>query len=1503
MNQIMQITLDGVTYNVGVEYQSLERSFEIQEGSGKGTAASGSAIRDLIGTFYSYKLKIRALPENQVDYDNFYIAVSRANNIHTITLPFGQDNYTFNCYIDKGTDVYEGYYASYNRWDELDLTIEPVEARFQAEPVVPPGTYILEYDKNTDVTVYDMPSRQTSDDGWFTVSYKTPRRSDGTDFLGWAVSSSGSVSYFSGEDFCVDTQSIQRTTTLYAVWALKHDYSLYLNPNYSGGVEELYEYPVVQSPYETPIMPYMLPERLGYTFKYWCTDSSDSGGTRYNVGDLIEFSASRLVIRLYAIWVADEVYGLEYDSNPPDGVSPDSITNLPTNEYKSISNFVVSANLPELVDYNFLGWNPVQSSLTASYVMGDSIDVSESMYTINNILKLFAIWRRKTRYTLYYRENAGSDTITNMPPTDTNTTGVFYIPYIIPKRENPAEWEFLGWANSANATEADYTFFSNTKNRVEITSGTTKYLYAIWVNKLANNYFRLEYNANGGNWPPNPVEQYGPDNYMYMDVSKQTDYPQNIRDGKVFAGWDENPNATTATYPAGVGGKVKVYANTTMTLYAVWQNGDPYALYYDGNTKDSSLSNMPTPNPQRSSVGSFVISNRVPTRDSFDFLAWSRGYELPGPTYLAGDTFTTTGSGLNWRVYAIWKSRGASHYTITYCPNGNSVTGMPEPVHNLSINGHFVISNAVPYRMGYEFLGWSTNQNATDGEYHYPDYYDAPPGIYNINLYAIWHHNEVITYTLSYYDNPIDGTQVTHVPSTQESLEGPEFRIPSGVSNTPVCSDPLWEFNGWYYSIDSQVYNPGDYITITGITATLFARWKAASITYTLSFDGNPPNGTTVDRVPSEMTDSFASFTIPSGADKIPRCSDSSYTFAGWYYSYNGQTYQPGASFIIQDGYSAELVARWNHTVVTYTLSYSGNAPSGTTVSNVPAQQGPQSTNSFTIPNTSFTIPVCSDSSYTFAGWYYSVDGQTYSPGASFSVKSGTSAELIAQWTRTSVTYTLAYSGNAPSGTTVTNIPGTQGPQASNAFTVPSGSANIPTCSDSSWAFAGWKLNNTGNTIQPGGSVTITSGTSGTMYAQWTGGGTSYHYELNYNSSPGSQGPSNESHNGNETSWSTTIPYTIPYKSGAVFLGWQDNSEKVYVPYDTVTLQSNDPILNVSAVYSNPYYTYAVHYMNDDDSEFAGDADTTPTSNTSKSFSVISQTPTKQGYQFVGWANSKNQSTAAYTTSIPVTANTVTRQFGIVWEQGTINTSTGFDTDPPSANSVRSRGFIKFDNTTGGYRDSVLVHGGGYFTGTVYDYIENSPTSHTLSATHNFTSFYAFLPQSGHVYRFVANYTGITPSSNLLINYKLTELTSKLVYPVWAQATNMLTFTINDLRSYNTTGTWSTAPYPSYTNNGMVFTFNTASYTYPVTVITANGNTPGSIKLSNSTITLTSGGILSGNPNGSIAYISCRNVSTGVPYTDNGSGVSLPAGTYDNFIITVYDSATNLQFTPQLIGS
>lgn len=118
----MKIVMDGTTYNLRVQYETIGRSFRLEDGENAGKMISGLYERDLVGTYYDYSMTVEPEPGSEADYDAFYEVISAPVSSHSITMPYGQGTMTFDAMVYEGTDLYRGMVAGQRKWAGLQVT-------------------------------------------------------------------------------------------------------------------------------------------------------------------------------------------------------------------------------------------------------------------------------------------------------------------------------------------------------------------------------------------------------------------------------------------------------------------------------------------------------------------------------------------------------------------------------------------------------------------------------------------------------------------------------------------------------------------------------------------------------------------------------------------------------------------------------------------------------------------------------------------------------------------------------------------------------------------------------------------------------------------------------------------------------------------------------------------------------------------------------------------------------------------------------------------------------------------------------------------------------------------------------------------------------------------------------------------------------------------------------------------------------------------------------------
>lgn len=163
-----------------------------------------------------------------------------------------------------------------------------------------------------------------------------------------------------------------------------------------------------------------------------------------------------------------------------------------------------------------------------------------------------------------------------------------------------------------------------------------------------------------------------------------------------------------------------ISASNSITLPAVnWVN----TISYNAN------GGVGAPGSQSYNYGNDTyLSGTIPTRTGYTFLGWSLQSNASSHSYSAGQKWSGYNEGI-YTLYAIWK---INTFSIKYDANG----GSGAPSNQIKIYGqNLTLSNAVPTRQNYDFLGWSTNQSAAVAEYPAGSTYTANSGA---TLYAVW---------------------------------------------------------------------------------------------------------------------------------------------------------------------------------------------------------------------------------------------------------------------------------------------------------------------------------------------------------------------------------------------------------------------------------------------------------------------------------------------------------------------------------------------------------------------------------------------------------------------------------------------------------------------------------------------------------------------------------------------------------------------------------------------
>ncbi|MBQ6320706.1 InlB B-repeat-containing protein [Candidatus Saccharibacteria bacterium] len=169
-----------------------------------------------------------------------------------------------------------------------------------------------------------------------------------------------------------------------------------------------------------------------------------------------------------------------------------------------------------------------------------------------------------------------------------------------------------------------------------------------------------------------------------------------------------------------------------------------------------------------------------------------------------------------------------ANYQITYMPNAGSdtVTNMPTPLTQTgSVSGVEVyLDSTIPRRSGYDFLGWSTDDEATEPEIPRDNLTLAldPETGNQITVYAIWVENVCEAGYICYNGNGDDGTG--EMPDQAASSNASVALIGTNFSRAG------FGFTGWNTEPDGSgtQYGPGQTIQTGDLSLgglKLYAKW------------------------------------------------------------------------------------------------------------------------------------------------------------------------------------------------------------------------------------------------------------------------------------------------------------------------------------------------------------------------------------------------------------------------------------------------------------------------------------------------------------------------------------------------------------------------------------------------------------------------------------------------------------------------------------------------------
>ena len=609
-------------------------------------------------------------------------------------------------------------------------------------------------------------------------------------FRGWALSPTAATAEYQPGD----TYTREGNATLYAVWEAKNVYHVTFYPNYVGGGN-----PVIREKIEGVWLSYSISRSDGfYDLLGWATNPNATtpkytASFAQAMGELPVYSFSYTEDKdatLYAVWAPRTPYvsfavSLKYNlsSNAQKKeYHPDDYYDMRLGkiDYKAYSTEEVGKTPRQLGwplwdEEAFFGSNSVwYYNLLWKYSYDGS---NYSILTPDTPLQLgirIILEKVRNSYRIKYDGNGGS----GAPDNQLKTYGVsIQLRDETPKRTG---YTFLGWATTADATQAEYAPRATYSADLDIT------LYAVWEVST----YTITLNPNGGSVSPTiKTVTYG---QAYGTL------PTPTRTGYTFAGWwtakDTGGKQVTAS--------TVCYASGNYTLYARWAPKTyTVTLNPNGGTCGTSTKTV--------TYGQAYGALPTPTRSGYTFDGWYTA-KTGGKKVTASTVCYATG---DYTLYARWTS--VRTYTVTLNPNGGTCgTGSKTVTY-----GQAYGTMPVPTRKGYTFAGWWTAK--TGGKKVTASTICYASG--NYTLYARWTEGYTMTF------NPNGGTVS---PTTKVVKYGQQY----GALPTPTRAG--YTFAGWWTAKTGGKQVTASTVCYASAGYTLYARWTAKKFVVTLN-----PNG------------------------------------------------------------------------------------------------------------------------------------------------------------------------------------------------------------------------------------------------------------------------------------------------------------------------------------------------------------------------------------------------------------------------------------------------------------------------------------------------------------------------------------------------------------------------------------------------------------------------------------------------------------------------------------
>ena len=211
----------------------------------------------------------------------------------------------------------------------------------------------------------------------------------------------------------------------------------------------------------------------------------------------------------------------------------------------------------------------------------------------------------------------------------------------------------------------------------------------------------------------------------------------------------------------------------------------------------------------------------------------------------------------------------ATAYTITFADGvDDAEIEVPEPQ---TVDADTPYTLTTPTRSGYVFLGWSDGTTT----YEAGTVLTVDDLTSDISLTAQWAQSGAISFDSG------TSSSTSGIPSDTSGAAGSSYTLPT---SEPRRNSGSYEFTGWEYSEDGDVYDAGETVTLPdgGTTAVTFtAQWAYRTYPdYDEDDDDSSSSSSSDDEYTIRATASDGGYVSPSGTTYVDEGDDLTITFA-----------------------------------------------------------------------------------------------------------------------------------------------------------------------------------------------------------------------------------------------------------------------------------------------------------------------------------------------------------------------------------------------------------------------------------------------------------------------------------------------------------------------------------------------------------------------------------------------------------------------------------------------